>query len=237
MITDSRCNGEAYLQFCFNNSENSTHIEMLVVLGTIVFVEPDGSSLTGRVLEEIPINTMVECILELSNDSICCHSEKIDITLNNETNAFAIQFPRQILLEYNDPESQVETFVATRANVIGVGSNGLSIIQANGNFTNLNLRFLQLIINPQNSNNLPTTIIIISTVVPVSSLLLILVFITLIIACIQCQKQKKRRKRSMTQLNGDTNGNNIIASIICTTIMQINTIWSLIKSNPTHKYM
>ncbi len=211
MITNSQCSGETFVQFCFENSENSTNIEMLVVLGTILFIEPDGRSLTGRILEQISINTTVECIPELSNDSLCCHSERIDITLTNETNAFAIQFPNQILLEYNTSESQskVETFVATRANVIGVGSNGLSIIQANGNFMDLNLRFIQFIINPQNATttNLPTSIIIISTVVPLGSLMLVLVIIALIIAGTQNRKRKKRRKEALNQLTGDNNGN------------------------------
>ena len=210
MITDSQCNGETFIQFCFENSENSTNIEMLVVLGTILFIEPDGRSLTGRIVEQISINTTVECIPELSNDSLCCHSEKIAITLTNETNAFAVQLPNQILLEYNGSQSMVETFVASRVNVIGVGSNGLSIIQANGNFMDLNLRFIQFIINPQNTTttNLPTFIIIISTVVPLGSLLLVLVIIAMIIAGTQCQKRKTRIKKVMSQLNGDNNGNN-----------------------------
>ena len=210
MITDSQCNGETFVQFCFENSENSTNIEILVVLGTILFIEPDGRSLTGRILEQISINTTVECIPELSNDSLCCHSEKIAITLTNETNAFAVQFPNQILLEYNGSQSMVETFVASRVNVIGVGSNGLSIIQANGNFMDLNLRFIQFIINPQNTTttNLPTSIIIISTVVPLGSLLLVLVIIVVIIAGTQCRKRKTRIKKVMNQLTGDNNGNN-----------------------------
>ena len=210
MITDSQCNGETFIQFCFENSENSTNIEMLVVLGTILFIEPDGRSLTGRILEQISINTTVECIPELSNDSLCCHSEKIAITLTNETNAFAVQFPNQILLEYNGSQSMVETFVASRVNVIGVGSNGLSIIQANGNFMDLNLRFIQFIINPQNTTttNLPTSIIIISTVVPLGSLLLVLVIIVVIIAGTQCRKRKTRIKKVMNQLTGDNYGNN-----------------------------
>lgn len=212
MITDSQCNGETFIQFCFENSENSTNIEMLVVLGRILFIEPDRRSLTGRILEQISINTTVKCIPELSIDSLCCHSERIAVTLTNETNAFAVQFPNQILLEYNGSQSMVETFVASRADVIDVDSNGLSIIQANGNFMDLNLRFIQVVINPQNTTatNLPISIIIISTVVPLGSLLLILVIVTVIIAGTQCRKRKTRIKKVMNQLNGaeDNNGNN-----------------------------
>ena len=209
MITDSQCNGETFIQFCFENSENSTNVEMLVVLGRILFVEPDRSSLTGRILEQISINTTVECIPELSIDSLCCHSEKVAVTLTNETNAFAVQFPNQILLEYNGSQSKVETFVASRTNVVRVDSNGLSIIQANGNFMDLNLRFIQVVINPQNTN-LPISIIIISTVVPLGSLLIVLVIVTVIITGTQCRKRKTRIKKVMNQLKGagDNNGNN-----------------------------
>ena len=214
MITDSQCNGEAFIQFCFENSENSTNIEMLVVLGRILFIEPDRSSLTGRILEQISINTTVECIPELSIDSLCCHSEKIAVTLTNETNAFAVQFPNQILLEYNGSQSKVETFVASRTNVVRVDSNGLSIIQANGNFMDLNLRFIQVVINPQNTTttDLPISIIIISTVVPLGSLLIVLVIVAVIIAGTQCRKRKTKIKKMMNQLNGagdnSYNGNN-----------------------------
>ena len=217
MITNSQCNGEAFVQFCFENTKNSTHIQMLIVLGAIVFIEPGGTSLTGRVLEQIPINTTVQCIPELSNDSLCCHSERITITLTNETNAFAIQFPNQILLEYNDSLSQVETFVATQVNVIGVGSNGLSIIQASGRFMDLSLRFIRFIIYPQNATtpNLPTFIIIISTVVPAGTILIASAFIAVIITVTQRQKRKKRRKdSSMKHLTGDRNGTNNYCSYI-----------------------
>ena len=209
MITDSQCNGETFVQFCFENSENSTYIEMLVVLGTILFVEPDGTSLTGRVQDQISINATVQCIPELSNGNLCCQSESIAITLTNETNAFAIQFPNQTFLEYNGSQSQVETFVATQVNVIGVGSNGLSIIQANGRFMNLNLRFLQFVINLQDAttSNLPTLIVIIATVVPAGSLLFILVLVAVIIAGTQCQKRKKRKKKAMNLNEHDNTGN------------------------------
>ena len=223
MITDSQCNGETSVQFCFENSENSTYIEMLVVLGTILFVEPDGTSLTGRVQDQISINTTVECIPELSNDYLCCQSERITITLTNETNAFAVQFPNQTLLEYNGSQSQVETFVATQVNVIGVGSNGLSIIQASGRFMDLNLRFLQFVINPQDAttSNFPTLIIIIATVVPAGSLLLILVLIAMIITGTQCRKRKKRKKKAMNLNEHDNTGN---SSYYCENKMALDSI-------------
>ena len=210
MITNSQCNGEAFVQFCFENAQNSTKIQMLVVLGAIVFIEPGGTSLTGRVLEQIPINTTVQCIPELSNDSLCCHSERIPITLTNETNAFAVQFPNQILLEYNDSQSPVETFVASQVNVIGVGSNGLSIIQANGHFMDLSLRFIRFAINPQNATtpNLPTSIIIISTVVPVGTILIASAFIAVIITATCTQRQKRKKGRIMKHLTGERNGTN-----------------------------
>lgn len=200
MITDA-CSGETFVQFCFVNAENSTNIDMLIVLGTVLFVEPDGTSLTGRLQNQISISTTVRCDPELSNNAICCQTERIDISLTNETNAFAVQFPNQTLLEYNGPQSQVETFVATQTRFIGIGRNGLSIFQANGQFMDLNLRFLQFTINVT-ATNLPISTIIIGTVVPVGILLSILVITNaVVIAGIQWRKRKK--PMLMDQVAGD----------------------------------
>ncbi len=208
MITDVCNDGEISVQFCFVNAENSTNIDMLIVLGTVLFIEPDGASLTGILLDQISISTTVKCDPELSNNTVCCQSESIDVTLTNETNAFAVQFPNQTLLEYNGSQSQVETFVATQTQFIGIGSNGLSIFQANGRFMDLNLRFLQFTINPQNvtTTDLPTSIIIIGTMVSVGILISILVTIAVVIAGIQWQKRKKIMH--MNQLLGSNNTGN-----------------------------
>ena len=67
----------------------------------------------GRVFTQVAIDTTVKCNLILTNDSVCCQSERINVTLPTQVlqqiNAFSIAFPNQTLLEYNDSQNMVNT--------------------------------------------------------------------------------------------------------------------------------
>jgi hypothetical protein len=179
---------------------------MSILLGSIDNVEPSDTSFTGRVFIQKTIESMVNCnIKKAINNSMCCQSVRIDVTLSTQllqqVNALGVEFPDQILLEYsNDSQNNiVETFIATSQDFLGFVSTGdqepVLMLQGNGNFMNLSLRYLRFIIeespNSQSSNT--THSLALAIVLPIVGGLttIFLSIIAVLIFAIWWRKRKK----------------------------------------------
>ncbi len=228
-MIDNTCNGIPLIEFCYENSDKArNNIAMSIFLGSIDNVVPDDTSFTGRLFVQKTINTTVNCNPKLSIDSICCQSEQINVSLPTQQlqqiNVFGIEFPNQTLLEYNDLESIVETFVGTTIDFRGfVNSPGAQqpvlMIQGNGRFMNLNLRFLRFVIEDtsnlgaSNSGRVNTTAIITTVLVIIGVMMILLVVVCVICFTIRRQKQRKKitnMNQLVTEQQALNNGNNII---------------------------
>ncbi len=203
-MTNNSCNSISLIEFCFENTEkDKNNVALSILLGSIDDVVPDGTSFTGRLFVQKTINTTVNCNLKLTKDSVCCQSERINVSLPTQLqiNAFGIEFPNQTLLEYNDSENVVETFVGTSLDFRGfVNSPGAQqpvlMLQGNGRFMNLNLRFLRFVTEESPDSNSGSVVnnIVLVTVLATGGGLIILIFllgITVLIFAIKWRKRKK----------------------------------------------
>ena len=211
-INDS-CNGKTLVEFCFDNTESVTNIVMDILLGKIDRINSANTFISAIVLARININAIVTCNRELTdNNAVCCHSEQINISLPTQMNGFAVVFPNQALLEYNDSQYQVETFVTTAIDFIRINSNDQPILEVTGYTTNLTLRFLRFVIekNETTTKALPDVNpiminIIAATVSPIVIVLtIILVTLTIVVLVIM---QRKRGKKAVTEREGFDNAN------------------------------
>ena len=192
---------------------------MSILLGSIDSIEPDGTSFTGRVFTQVTIETTVKCNLILSNDSVCCQSERIEVTLPTQVlqqiNAFGIEFPNQTLLEYNDSQNIVKTFVATGLDFRGFVSNDdqepVFMLQANGRFMNLNLRYLRFVIEdtPTSYSGFSNTSATIATFLSViGAMMTLLLIASVILFAIRRQKRRKKIMINMNQVAAEQEGVN-----------------------------
>ena len=169
---------------------------MSILLGSINVddIEADGTTFTGRVFAQAVISTAVNCNLKKAlNDSVCCQSVRIDVTLSTELiqqiNAFGVEFPNQTLLEYSDPLNMAKTFVASGLDFLGFSSNGgVLLLRANGQFMNLNLRYLRFVI--KNSKSANTTLVVVLPIVGGLILIILLSTIAVVIFAIKWRKRK-----------------------------------------------
>ena len=203
VINDS-CNSIPLIEFCYEISSKINNIEMTILLGSIDSIEPNGTSFMGRVFTQVAIDTTVKCNLILTNDSVCCQSERINVTLSTQVlqqiNAFGIEFPDQTFLEHNDSQNMVKTFVATGLDFLGFVSSGdqepVLMLQGNGCFMNLNLRFLRFIIEseePPNSQSSNIILVIVTVLPTIGGLMIFLLIITVLIFVIRWRKWKKMK--------------------------------------------
>ncbi len=211
-LINSSCNTIPLIEFCYGISEidtkkNNKSIDIAILLGSIDNIEPSGTSFTGRVFIQETIESTVNCnIKKAMNDSVCCQSVRIDITLSTQLlqqiNALGVEFPNQILLEYgNDSQNNiVETFVGTSLDFRGFGSTGdqepVLMLQVNGSFMDLGLRYLRLVIeespNPQNTNTTLSSLAL-AIVLPIVGGLII-IFLSIIAVLIFTIWWRKREK-------------------------------------------
>ena len=171
---------------------------MSILLGSIDDddIEADGTSFIGRVFAQAVINIRVNCNLKKAlNDSVCCQSLRIDVTLSTELiqqiNAFGVEFPNQTFLEYSDPQNNMaKTFVASGLDFLGFASNGgVLMLRANGQFMNLKLRYLRFVIKNSESTN--TTLVVVLPTVGGLILIMLLSTIAVVIFAIKWRKRKK----------------------------------------------
>ena len=213
------CKRKTSVEFCFEDTESVSDIEMAIILARIDDARSDNTTFTGIVLDSISINATVECNQELRNNHhVCCHSERIDTSLPIQMNGISVLFPNQRLLEYNDSQYQVETFVTDvqEADILKVDSNGQPIIQGNGYFMNLNLRFLRFTIDDNESPETtkpprpsgPPNAIYIAVLVPtISVLAIVLLIVAVIILAFKWQKEKRKKINQRTESEGLINVN------------------------------
>ena len=166
----------------------------------------------------------MKCNSDLTDDkTVCCHSEQINTPLPAQMNGFAVFFPDQVLLEYNDSQYQVETFVTADFGTTGLNKNGQILFEATGYTANLNLRFLRFgiqfgeseatteplqdITEGKNKTTteplpdvIPTMINIIAVTVPPILVVLIFVLLIIIILVLAIKLQRKKRKKTVTKL-------------------------------------
>ena len=224
-VINGSCNSHIpRIEFCYDISEkdtkNNTSIRMAILLGNIDSMEPSATTFIGSVFIQETIETMVNCNLgKQINDSVCCQSVRVDVTLPTQllqqVNAFGVEFPNQTLLEYTDSQnnrSRVNTFVANGLDFIDFGSSvdqqPVLILQANGKSVGLNLRFLRFVIEEsQSANNtvgeLQLTIVI---VLPIVGGLAILIFLSAVAVVIFAIRWRKRIKRKMMLGKDPQNG-------------------------------
>ncbi len=211
MISDS-CNGKTSIELCFDNTvitESVKNITMNILLGRIDEKSSAKTFISGTVIHRIDINDIMKCNPDLTNDNtVCCHSKQIDISLPTQMNGFAVLFPNQTLLEYNDSRYQVETFVTTDFNFPGVNSNGQPMFEVTGYTTNLNLRFLRFGIGEKTSQpDVNVTMIIAATVPPVIVVLIIvLLIITTVVLAIKLQRKKGKISLMLSKLTQKEEG-------------------------------
>ena len=213
-VINESCNGKTFVEFCLEDTGNVGNITMTIFLAVIDEARSGNTSLTGTILDRIDINAVVNCNPKLSNDQVCCHSERIATSLRTEMNGIAVQFPNQRLLEYNDSQNQVETFVVTEANFIG-RDNEEPIFQGTGGFMNLNLRFLRLVIDEIMEDevmDLPTSKsktvnAIIATVLSIAGVVTIVLLIVAVVILVS-KWQKEKRKINLNQLTAQGAFNN-----------------------------
>jgi hypothetical protein len=244
-MVNNSCNGKTLVEFCFTTKlKDVRNVWMNIILLRRLATDtgPTSTSISGTVLNRIDINTTVKC----TNDSVCCHSERINASLLAEMNAFGVIFPDQTLLEYNDSQYQVQTFVASDIEFLDLTSNGQMMFEATGFTTNLNLRFLRFIVTAQPFFASDSdTVTINKTVVTVLSLIFVVTFLTTgilsavtIVRCMNHQRQKEMRERAMVivslnQLatsqenlsNGKCKTVSVISAILDATIFEINNRW------------
>jgi hypothetical protein len=211
-LINSSCNSIPLIEFCYEISEkdsnnNNTSIVMSILLGSIDSVKPSGKSFTGRVFIQETVNeSTVDCnIKKVVNNSVCCQSVRINVTLSTQllqqVNALGVEFPDQILLEYsNDSQNNiVETFVATSQDFRGFVSTGnqepVLMLQGNGHFMDLSLRYLRLVIeespNPQNTNTTLSLALVIVLPIVGGLTVTFLSIIAVLIFAVWWRKQKK----------------------------------------------
>jgi hypothetical protein len=179
---------------------------MSILLGSIDNIEPSDTSLMGRVFVQKTIESTVNCnIKQAMNNSVCCQSLRIDITLPTQllqqVNAFGVEFPNQTLLEYsNDSQNNiVETFVGTSLDFRGFVNTDdqepVLMLQANGYFMDLSLRYLRLVIEESispNSGRMNLNAIIV-TILPITIgvMITLLLIVSVIMFAIHRQKRRK----------------------------------------------
>ena len=214
-VINGSCNSHIpRIEFCYDISEkdsNNTGIQMAILLGSIDDMESSATTFTARVFIQETIETIMNCNLgKQINDSVCCQSVRVNVTLPTQllqqVNAFGVEFPNQTLLEYTDSQdnrSRVNTFVTNGMDFLGFESNvdqqPVLVLQANGKFVDLNLRFLRFVIEEsQSANNtvgeLQLTIVIALPIVGGLTIIIFLSGIAVVIIAIWWRKRIKRKK-------------------------------------------
>ena len=208
-VTDNSCSGKTDIEFCFENAQlvQNNIVRMNILLGKI---DNNISSLTtfihGVVLERIDIVSRVNCNPDFINDSVCCHSERINTFLPAEMNAFGVLLPDQYLLEYNDSRYQAQIFVTSDFDFFGTDDMGRPKFEIAGYYTtSLSLRFLRFNIqfgeiqSSSNNDNIHNVMILSATLPPVSTLLIIII-LTIPIVVLAIKLRRKKGKMRITQL-------------------------------------
>jgi hypothetical protein len=216
-LINSSCNSIPFIEFCYEISQkdntksdkmnNNNSIEISILLGSIDKIEPSNTSFTGRVFAQKTIESTVNCnIKKVINDGVCCQSVRVDVTLptplSQQVNALGLEFPNQILLEYgNDSQNnRVETFVGTSLDFRGFvntdDQESVLMLQANGYFMDLSLRYLRLIIeespNSQSANTaLSLALAIVLPIVGGLTTIFLSIIIAVLIFAIWWRKRKK----------------------------------------------
>ena len=182
------------IEFCYEDTGDYSNLEMAFILlrGNDIG-SPTATTITVTLLETVTINTTVMCN---GSSDVCCDSPNIDVSLLAQADAFAIRFPDQLLLEYNESQSQVQTFVVEGFELRGAGDGG-PIFEARGYFTRLNLRLLRF---KTTSTNISVDIITESNVIPiavgsvvgaiVAMAVLIATVVLVVVFIVKCQHKK-----------------------------------------------
>ena len=104
-------------------------------------------NITVTLLNTVTTNTTTKCN---GSSDVCCTSVDIDVSFPTQTNALAVAFPIQHLLEYN--EHQAQTYIVEGFDLVNQSNEG-SIFQLSGDFINLNLRLLRFVFNRINNTD------------------------------------------------------------------------------------
>ena len=207
LINDS-CSGKTLIEFCFNNTQDVRKVVITILLGRLATntVGSSSTSISGTVLEIISIDTTVKCSPDFTNN-VCCHSERINTTLPAEMNAFGVLLPEQSLLEYNDSQYQVQTFVTSDIVFAGVTSDGHVMFEASGFTTNLNLRFLRFVISgevttqppPASSSSRETYLavgIVVSLIFVIAILIAVILSVVTVVQCVGHRRLKQNQEEA-----------------------------------------
>ena len=208
------CKGKTHVEFCFDNTEDVGNIRIFILYGRLNSDTKQSSSfISGTILDLIEINTTVKCDPDFTSANACCHSERINSSLPTEMNAFGIVFPNQtqILLEYNNSQHQVQTFVATNTDFTGLTSRRQFLFESTGFTTVLNLRVLRFVVSgditppPPASNleRLNITAVVSLVIFLVTVILITALIIVIVILCIIHQRHKEKEERSKDTVTMD----------------------------------
>ena len=206
------CKGKTHVEFCFDNTEDVGNIRIFILFGRLNSDTKQSSTfISGTILDLIEINTTVKCDPDFVSINACCHSERINSSLPTEMNAFGVIFPNQtqILLEYNDSQHQVQTFVATNADATGLTSRGQLMFESSGFTTVLNLRVLRFVVSGEitspasNLEMLNITAVVSLVIFLVTVILITALIIVIVILCIIHQRHKQKEERSKDTITMD----------------------------------
>ena len=207
LINDS-CGGKTDIEVCFENAQliQSNIIRMNILLGRIDNnITSSTTIIHGVVLERVDIISTAKCNPEFTNDGVCCHSERIDVSLPAEMNAFGVLLPDQYLLEYNNSRYQAQTFVAGNFGFVGTDNIRRAQFEIAGHYESLSLRFLRFNIQAglpsqsSDSNSANIRRILSATLSPIFTLMII-VILTITIVVLSIKLRRKKGKIRITQL-------------------------------------
>ena len=207
-LIDGSCSGKTDIEVCFENAQliQNNIIQMNILLGKIDNnINSSTTLISGLVLGRLDIVSTAKCNPELINDGVCCHSERINVSLPAEMNAFGVLLPDQFLLEYNDSQYQAQTFIANNFGLVGIDDIGRPHFEIAGHYTSLSLRFLRFNIQEDlpsqlsDSNSANIRMILLATLPPIFTLMII-VILTITIVVLTIKLRRKKRKVRISQL-------------------------------------